>query len=527
MDSTPPPTTLAASPTRRGSPSLLAAAAIFIIALLVRLPHLSQSLWFDEMTTLLEYVLQPWQKVVAAHPGQYVPNNHVLHSILAKLVYTAAMGGNPTALPVREAMLRLPALAAGALLPLALAWPLRKTEPLAAMMLALLACVHPWMVAFSDEARGYTLMVLLGIGATQILPDGRRRWPIGYALLMAAALYTLILAAALLVAHGIAVALIDRRRAAILAWARGAAVAIVLAALLYLPMARAMAQYYRNPFPEVHNYAAFLDGLPRFAIAGERLPRRSNSIVILPDPIGGAVYWALPVLVMVVGTVLGWRRPALRRLLVSMATATLLLAAAPLVLKASWHERFVPWAGVWVCVAIAVIATAPRDPLGRAAGVAAVAAIIGWMAWRNVVFLPNQPIREAIALADQLAPPRAQLMTVYLGARESAALYADQAPDRVLLAAPDLPTWRSGEASAIASTGALPWVVISYENRACRRDRDADSLGVWTHLTQNYRFVRRLDGRVTPVAIYAPRAQPTVARASPNPQPSQPGAGRG
>jgi hypothetical protein len=270
----------------RGRGHLLAAAVIFAIALAVRLPHIGQSLWFDEMTTLLEYVLQPWQKILAAHPGQYVPNNHVLHTILAKLLYTAVTGGHPTQLPVREAMLRLPALLAGALLPAALAWPFRQTEPRFAVLLAAIAVAHPWLVAFSDEARGYTLLLLLGVLATNRLPDGRRRWPIGYALLMAAAFYTLIIAAVLLAAHGLAVALL-RRRAALAAWARGAGVAIVIALLLYLPMMRAMVQYYRNPFPATGNYAEFLNQLPRYVGAGERLPRRDDPVEIPFDAPSG------------------------------------------------------------------------------------------------------------------------------------------------------------------------------------------------------------------------------------------------
>ena len=92
---------------------------VLLVSLAVRLPHLGQSLWYDEMTTLGQYVLQPWSKILAANTGEYVPNNHVLHTILAKLVYSGAI-------PPNEALLRLPALLAGLLVPLALAWPLRK-----------------------------------------------------------------------------------------------------------------------------------------------------------------------------------------------------------------------------------------------------------------------------------------------------------------------------------------------------------------------------------------------------------------
>ena len=52
--------------------TILAALALFVLALAVRLPRMSQSLWYDEMYTLVEYVSQPWQKVLAAHPGDDV-----------------------------------------------------------------------------------------------------------------------------------------------------------------------------------------------------------------------------------------------------------------------------------------------------------------------------------------------------------------------------------------------------------------------------------------------------------------------
>src|SRR5438034_1511858 len=74
----------AASARVRSTTSIIlwASLVIFALALLVRWPHLSQSLWLDEMTTLVDYVRQPWSRVVAARAGEYVPNTHVLHTAL-------------------------------------------------------------------------------------------------------------------------------------------------------------------------------------------------------------------------------------------------------------------------------------------------------------------------------------------------------------------------------------------------------------------------------------------------------------
>ena len=83
---------------------------IFILALLLRAPALGQSLWYDEIVTLFNYVLQPWSAIVK---GQYSPNNHILFSLLAKLI-TPENGdvGDITIL------LRLPSFIAGALVPI-------------------------------------------------------------------------------------------------------------------------------------------------------------------------------------------------------------------------------------------------------------------------------------------------------------------------------------------------------------------------------------------------------------------------
>jgi len=62
---------------------MLIAAAIIMLALLVRMAPLGQSLWYDEMVTLVNSVAQPWPSIVK---GQYTPNNHILFSLLAKLV---------------------------------------------------------------------------------------------------------------------------------------------------------------------------------------------------------------------------------------------------------------------------------------------------------------------------------------------------------------------------------------------------------------------------------------------------------
>jgi hypothetical protein len=489
------------------SKTVFIALAVFILALSVRMVHLQQCLWFDEQTTLIDYVLAPWHKVLAATRGEYVPNNHVLSTVLCRLAYWPD-AADP--FPPNEALLRVPALLAGALLPLVMAWPFRRSAPGLSLAIALLASMHPWLVAFSDEARGYSLMMLLGILATLRLPQQPARWPVGYALLMTAALYTIPVALLLLAAHAIVMAVL--RRPAWFSWLRGAGIALLLTILLYLPMSRGMIQYWKNPFPNSGNYSEFLDALPRFALAGERLPRHADPILPLPDAPGSSVFWALPVLLAIVGTGIAWANAPLRPMLLTLCVATLLGAVAPLLIPSAGQVRFVPWMGIWICISAAALLCAPIHPRLRFVSYGGMVLLLGWMVMRNIAMPPNEPIREAIALADRLAPPGSDIMIGFLGAREALALYGQESVHHDLLVGPDIQWWQICETVALANTRRRPWVVMPYEDLARRRnDGPEDSRGLWVHLMKNYRLVTRLPGRISPVAIYEPRPDPNSA----------------
>ncbi len=521
---TPPPPTTARSPLRR---DVWAALVVLLVAGAVRVPRLNQSLWMDEMTTVLGYVLQPWHRVLAAGSGEYVPNNHVLHTVLVKLLYTALTGGRAALAagrPPVESVLRLPAWAAGTVLPLAVAWPLRRGAPLAALAVAAVATVNPWLIDLSAEARGYTLMLLLGVLATHLLPRPAARGPAGYAVAVAAAVYTVPLAVMLVPGH--AVAVWATRRPAARSWAVGVAAAGVLSVALYLPMAGGLIAYYRHPYP-TGTYRRFLDALPRYVLTGERTPRqRVDPALPAPldhaaDPPGSALYWALPVLATILGTALGWPRfPAARPLLATLGTATVLGLLLPLVVRSTSEVRFDAWAVLWFCLAVGLLLAAIADvrtPAGWAApgrGVAAAAAavLVGLSLTWATRLLPNQPVREAMALADRLAPPGGPIVVAYVGHLETAALYAADAPDHVVLPAYDADDLARAQAEGRAENGRLPYVVVLFETMARDADpADRGTAGLWRELSTRYRVVARLDGRLAPVAIYAPLDQPTTA----------------
>src|SRR5947207_2221448 len=110
-----------------------AVAFLFLLAMAVRLPMLGQSLWYDEMYTLLHYVWAPWPNLFT----DFSPNNHPVYSILAKLITSERS--------LHETILRLPSLLAGSALGVALAWPLRRTHPATALLIGLLASLQPWL----------------------------------------------------------------------------------------------------------------------------------------------------------------------------------------------------------------------------------------------------------------------------------------------------------------------------------------------------------------------------------------------
>jgi len=279
---------------------------------------------------------------------------------------------------------------------------------------------------------------------------------------------------------------------------------VAASGLLYLPMIHGLLSYYRHPYLPTMDYRQFLDWLPRYAMAGIRLPHNLDP---LAPPVTGAIFWVLPVLAIVFGSVMGWSRIALRPILLTLGVATVLGALLPLMDPGATEVRFVPWIMPWFCVSITVGLLSAGTQWGRAAAVLGFATLIGSQIQLNINMPPNQPIREGIALAYKIVPPNRDILVLYLGARESVALYGSAAPHHPLLPGPDVQSMLAMEQKSLCDTGHLPWVVIFFE--AIARDRNDDgseTRGMWTHLLARYHLAApRLDGRLTPLAIYAPK----------------------
>jgi hypothetical protein len=89
------------------------------------------------------------------------PNNHVLHSILARLCWTAWQKiAPPVNWHLKEWVIRIPAWIGGIGAVCTLAILLRRyISPLAGVLAAWLLALHPWHLRFAAEARGYSLML--------------------------------------------------------------------------------------------------------------------------------------------------------------------------------------------------------------------------------------------------------------------------------------------------------------------------------------------------------------------------------
>jgi mannosyltransferase len=169
---------------RHRDPTVLILIALLLIGLILRLVHLNDGMWLDEILTLVSYARVPFAKIVTSFDSE---NQHFLYSVLAHLSFIT-FGESAWAL-------RLPAVlfGVGSIFALYLIGSevTSKREALLAATLMTFSYYHIW---FSQNARGYTSLLfwtvlsswflLLAIRNQKILP-----W-IFYALSAALGVYT-------------------------------------------------------------------------------------------------------------------------------------------------------------------------------------------------------------------------------------------------------------------------------------------------------------------------------------------------
>jgi len=174
-----------------------ALAAILILAAALRAIHLDSGLWYDEIVTLVEFVRLSATEIVSTYTAL---NNHLLYSLLAHFS-VAQFGESAWAL-------RLPAAALGVGSVAALWWLGRRvTDRWEALLAALLMAASYHHVWFSQNARGYTGLMMFGLISTALFLEGMRRerrwlWLL-YAVTVALALYIHLSAVFLIAVQGL------------------------------------------------------------------------------------------------------------------------------------------------------------------------------------------------------------------------------------------------------------------------------------------------------------------------------------
>jgi hypothetical protein len=218
----------------RGTALLLLALTI-AVATALRLVGGNGQLWYDEIHTLLDSIREPLGTIVTHFPSN---NDHVFYSLLSHI--SIALGGET------PLMVRLPAILCGiASIPLIYAVGTRVTTRFEALAAAILAAVSAQHIWFSQNARGYTLLLVTALLGTQLILDGlktRSKTPwLLFAVVSALGAYTHLTMVLAVIGQAIPVALhlLTSRRFALEDWkgpAIGFAGAAALTVLLYLPM---------------------------------------------------------------------------------------------------------------------------------------------------------------------------------------------------------------------------------------------------------------------------------------------------
>jgi hypothetical protein len=207
-DDLPPPITPPATPRGSWLPIVIAAVGIGIVLAKSSAPRLDQSLWDDEEKAMRYFTVgrcaHDKEGAMKFTPATWLdaffnyrqPNNHILFTALSKASHEASghRHDTPGQAYFNERALRLPAFFAGlaAIGGLGLAlWLIG--HPRAGLWAMPLLALHPWFLRYLVEARGYSLILLLGpltaAALWRALAGGRAGWWAAFATGQFALLY--------------------------------------------------------------------------------------------------------------------------------------------------------------------------------------------------------------------------------------------------------------------------------------------------------------------------------------------------
>ncbi|MCA9290593.1 MAG: glycosyltransferase family 39 protein, partial [Phycisphaerales bacterium] len=374
------------------------------LALVARLPRLTESLWYDELASYISYGSQGPGPIVANY---FDPSNHILQTLLswASVRWMTPLVGDDAI------ALRLPALVFSVLTVLAMYLCVRRVaEARVAAVAALLVAILPVSVLSGVEARGYAIMIFFAAASTAALLGAieRRsgwRWMV-YAILAALGVWAHVVTMFVFAGHAcVLVAMLARRdaRRAALAGLCAVILAAVLAALLYAPaLPDLLAQ--RETFAAMDG-----DEPSPFGIEGRHLLLQLG---------GSWTWWAsIPTgAVACIGLVAGLRREPTRWLIVASLLGLPLFVATVIALDSWLYARFALFAlpGTIVLAALGVDALWQRR---RLVGLMALMTVCLASAMDVLTLPPKQPLRDAAMVVHDRAEPGDTVLVVGLAHR--------------------------------------------------------------------------------------------------------------
>lgn len=173
------------------------------------LPRMTQSFWDDEELTVRYSLFGRYQRDAKTDEVEFrkvtwqdaffdyrTPNNHILHTVLAKASSEAWIAlVKPQGLPFSEWSMRVPAFVFGLLGIATLAWFLKECgRPGAGVVAAFLLAAHPWHLRYVAESRGYSMVIffvpLLLVLWMRAVSRGEWKWWAAFALAQFGILYT-------------------------------------------------------------------------------------------------------------------------------------------------------------------------------------------------------------------------------------------------------------------------------------------------------------------------------------------------
>ena len=454
---------------------------ILAVGLALRLVDLGDGLWYDEIGTLVRYVRRPLGEIVTRFDTQ---NQHMLYSILAH-VSVRVFGESAWAL-------RLPAALFGVVSLWAVWWlGVRITSRHEALVAAGLLAVSSHHVWFSQDARGYSMLMALSvIGTGLFIPLLDRSGPArgsvaAYALVMAAACWTQVAGGFVLIAHGLVwlwVVSGDWRIPA-----RGAmrplgalVLAGVVTLLLYAPVLPSMTRTLAGP--KATGGAAEWKSLGWFA--GEAIRGLRSGVP------GGLVTVTLGALILFLGLVSYWRAWKTVTLLLTVpvvVTAAVMLATAHnlwprlFFFAAGFAALIAVRGGFWICRKILGPVSGERLAVGGAIAAGLASAVFAVpRAWA-----PKQDFGGAKAYVDEHRGGSDAVVTVdmtrlpYRDFYRTGWIAADSVRDVVA-----------------AEQAPRTWVLVTFPDRLAAVDT-----ATWRHLQEHYREVARFGGTVQGGAI--------------------------